>query len=204
MSELFIPKGSKTLDLVLERAKLIEAETLKDASALLTKTGVGIAASIAVVGGMLTSRDTLWWRPFSDNPGAIGLTVIEGLIWLGAVVFFALSYLPMEAEIGPKLEDTKLLNEILLMGEEEEAKATLLVTIQDHFIKNKEKIETRTSFITAGFACLIGLVLLVGVHATWSTSVKTEVERLESLKQSMKGGGVYGGPRSIKFVRTTA
>jgi hypothetical protein len=175
---LFPPEAEHSKDgltALMKRAELMESEALKDASGLLVKVGAGFGGTLAVVGAALGARDTLLFRALSENRWIFVFLVVEVGLLAASLWYFYQAYAPLKAKIGPNLIDNAEMNEYLASGEYM-VRARIFLVIQESVKLNTFAISRRSTYISRGLLCLIGLVLSVFVHAGASGIIKSETE----------------------------
>lgn len=171
----------RTLDLLLDRAKLFEAEALKDAGTLLSKAAAGLAGLFAISAATATALDTLWWRPFTGNPSAIPLGIVELLLSIASALCFLLAFKRIPLDVSPAIEEVGQWNAII-RNSFVHAKIDLLASIQRDVVKNERAVEARNFWTQLGFFGLAILLVVVAIHAAWSGTIKSETERREAIQ----------------------
>lgn len=180
----------KSLALLLERAKLIEAEALKDNNTIVTKVGVGFAGCVAIFGGMMTARETLFFGLGSDNIQAMSLLAGAVILIVTAMASFFTAYQPNETFMPPNLENVEEV-EWFLSASLVETQSALLRGISQHVKDIEDSLEAKNELIERGFICLslaIGILVLLAVY---NSGVKSEAERLEKAAEALGKGECY-------------
>lgn len=171
-SSILGDKALFAVELLLDRARVFETEVLRELTSIPTRTGVGFTATAAVIGGILTARDTLFWNfHMRWNLAPVFFGVEIGLIFI-SFLSFGIAFSPSNPKLGPDITDDLLIQQILSESKEQN-KLELLRTLTNSYKENRRRILGASRFSTWGFSLLLLLALVLLFHVGYSGTIRS-------------------------------
>lgn len=158
----------KSLDLLLDRAKLREAELLKQSPTILARVGVGLAGVMTIAGWLVTARETLFRiSPLSPVISWI-LIVVDILSLVLALTFLLLAAHHVQLKVCPDLTREANVNAILTTDLARN-KAELIAMIAKESKENEAIILSRLRRLRAAYTMLAVALICVLGHTVFNS-----------------------------------